>query len=69
MYKVESIYQVEKAANIITAIAKIKQGMRELDKNMDGINSFTFEALKGFEDWNDLEDWDSDYISFNKEVF
>lgn len=68
MTNIEPLYQAEKAARIITAIVKVKQGMKELDENMKGINSFTFEALKSFDEWKDLEDWDNNSISFKKEV-
>lgn len=68
MTNIEPLYQAERAARIITAIVKVKQGMKDLDENMKGINSFTFEALKGFDEWKDLEDWDNNSISFKKEV-
>lgn len=69
MTKIEPLYQAEKVVNILNAVTKVKQGMRELDENLKGINSTTYKALRAFPEWNDLEDWDSDYISFNKEVF
>lgn len=69
MTKIEPLYQAEKVVNILNAITKVKQGMRELDENLKGINSTTYKALSTFPEWKDLEDWDNDSISFNKEVF
>lgn len=69
MTKIEPLYQAEKVVNILNAITKVKQGMRELDENLKGINSTTYKTLSAFPEWKDLEDWDNDSISFNKEVF
>lgn len=68
MTKIEPLYQAEKVVNILNAITKVKQGMRELDDNLKGINSTTYKTLRGFPEWNDLEDWDNNSISFKKEV-
>lgn len=68
MTRIEPLYQAEKVVNILNAITKVKQGMRELDENLKGINSTTYKMLRGFPEWNDLEDWDNNSISFKKEV-
>lgn len=68
MTKIEPLYQAEKVVNILNAITKVKQGMRELDENLKGINSTTYKTLRAFPEWNDLEDWDNNSISFKKEV-
>lgn len=68
MTEMKPLVQSEKVINILNAITKVKQGMQELDGNLKGINSITFEALRGFPEWKNLEDWDDKSISFKKEV-
>lgn len=68
MTKMKPLVQSEKVVNILNAITKIRQGMQELDGNLKGINSITFEVLGGFPEWKNLEDWDDKSISFKKEV-
>lgn len=68
MTKIEPLYQAGKVVNILNALTKVKQGMQELDENLKGINSTTYETLRAFPEWNDLEDLDDNSISFKKEV-
>lgn len=68
MANIKPVFQTEKVVNILNAITKVKQGMQELDGNLKGINSITFDALRDFPEWKNLEDWDDRSISFKKEV-
>lgn len=68
MANIKPVFQTEKVVNILNAITKVRQGMQELDGNLKGINSITFEALRDFPEWRNLEDWDDRSISFKKEV-
>lgn len=64
--KLDPLYQVGKTLTILNSITAIKKELENINKAMEGINSFTMKELRQYQPWNDVEDFSDNFIEFKE---